>query len=376
MSYTHVSGCTNVGARTEYLLFGIGARKARHLERGTSRLPLLADGSPAITCDTGSVEDFVALAQGLADEHGRKIQAYSYIQSFPLDDARPGSPRDVTQVHALGVELARSMGENTPILVVTHADGEGHDGCGAKVHNHILRLNHNAETDGCVQKYRNHYPLAKLNDEIMREAGMSVIEPDVSSYQHVSQLDHFQELREELSSRGKTFDVELISRCLESLDDESVTDWNGYVRALESRGVLVQEKLERNKRKDGETVESPGITYVMMDETGPKYRLRRRKASSLPVDLTHSGVSRTLAEREQDRRWLQQIEQQAQERAVLAAKEASDKAFQEWLARQTDLSQYAFSVDRVRENYDALGPELAQADLARQIAAARQRSRS
>ena len=106
------------------------------------------------------------------------VLGYHFIQSFKPKEATP------EQVHQIGVEFARRcFGERFEVVIGTHLDRN-------HLHNHIV-VNSVSFADG--RKYHSNAKsyfgeIRKISDEICREYGLSVIEPQkkgICNYHHL-----------------------------------------------------------------------------------------------------------------------------------------------------------------------------------------------
>lgn len=287
MSVTHITSCADVAGRVDYLIVGRGTKKQVHLRAGTDRMA-------AMTCDSGNIATFVREARSLARRHSRRVEGMTLIQSFALAEFLPGNPDDVQQANDLGWELAHRRYPRSRCLVITHTDGDGHDGCGAKVHNHIVVINHDEETGRAITTQgKRHYDVALVNDELMLEAGLSVVAPATKARDALE--DHWAGRR--LAHGVAPFDVQLGDRIDEALAEPSATDWSSYVKVLKGAGVEVRTE-DRNVSRDPAVVRTmTGVTYVMLDTTGPRTRTRRRMASKLSPEFMHQAVVDRLAQK-------------------------------------------------------------------------------
>lgn len=287
MSITHITSCADVADRVDYLIVGRGRKKREHLRAGTDRMA-------AMTCDAGSIRMFVREARSLARRHSRRIEAMTLIQSFALTEFNPTNPADVQVANDLGWELAHRRYASSRCLVITHTDGDGHDGCGAKVHNHIVVLNHDEQTGRAITTQgKRHYDVARVNDELMLEVGLSVVEPGTKTRDNLE--DHWAARR--LTEGVKAFDVELGDRIDQALADPAAIDWPSYVEILDAAGVEVRTEDRDVSRDSADVRVMTGVTYMMLDTTGPKQRIRRRMASKLSPDFMHQAVTERLAEK-------------------------------------------------------------------------------
>lgn len=326
MSVTNVRACSNLRGLAIYLTTGRGEMRKRHLQQGSHR-------AAAIHCDAGSVADFVQLGEQIATLTSRQVQARSYIQSFSLEALDPSNPSHIRKANRVGAELARAMAENSPALVVTHVDGQGHDGCGGKLHNHIVVLNHDLETGLANTSHRMHWQVAKTNDALMKKEGLPVVErgKTVEGERSLTRADHWAKVHENFMQNGQTFDAELWDRITQALGGDAVKTWSDFVHACGVAGVQVEVK-SREVKRSGEVTTVEGVTYRMEDETGPKRRMRRRKASSLSEELTKPKVEQYLQEKQREREAQRQAELEALRRHEAAQRQRQTTAAERHLA--------------------------------------------
>lgn len=120
-------------------------------------------------CDLGSVNQFLHYAESTIKAHRRKIQGYTLLQSFPSHEFHVDNQNHIALVNLLGQQLAQALYPNSPCLVITHADSKGQ--C---LHNHILVINHDLETGGCIKDNRHFRYVKEANDMLMRKHGYEV----------------------------------------------------------------------------------------------------------------------------------------------------------------------------------------------------------
>lgn len=271
-----VSPVYDLGARADYLSHGTGDKKRKHLRQGTDRI------APGFYCDAPSIEEFIALGNLLAEQHGRKVKAQSYIVSAGADELDKNNPRDQQCMGDYGFMLAKKMHPNSPCMVVVHDDG-------GVLHAHVTVLNHDEATGLALRDYRVHWQVKRANDELAREMGMRVVEP-----QRRKPLDAWATRRAELPE----FDQQLgdaVSEARAAALAHAQPSMAVFVAEANARGVEIVEhdhvarSGNRGGHAEGDTV--TGITYRMRDETTPKRRMRRRKASALSSEFTHDALS-------------------------------------------------------------------------------------
>ncbi|MDN6704568.1 relaxase/mobilization nuclease domain-containing protein [Corynebacterium glyciniphilum] len=288
MSTTHIKKVANSFAAVDYQLYG-----SKHTDRYRNNKRLGTDRVAALSMDAESTDQFIDRAQALAEANGRKVEVLSILQSFEKTEMDPDDPDDVQKVNAMGYALAKKMYPNSDCHVVTHTDGHG-----GHAHNHILVINHDDRTGLAIKHNTMHWQVARHNDQLMRDNGLSVVTPDASK-----DRARYWELERDGASVTE-FERRLGDTISEVLYDSEVVDLDGYRDALGSRGIeLIEKRRPIPASKDGNKPEheSVGFTYKMLDDSGDKPRSRRRKASSLSTEFTHSAVAVTLDEKMLDR---------------------------------------------------------------------------
>lgn len=267
----------SVGKGVRYQMLGKAGSKQRgdHLRAGTDR-------AAALRCDAGSPEEFIALAEGIAERTGRQTQGWSYIQSFSKDEMDPSNPDDVRRANDLGYLLAKERHPNAPALSITHTDGE--TGC---VHNHITSINHDTETGRALDADGRHWVIHAANDRVMQERGHDVAQRGVRR----GQAEVWAERKGERGARGQTA---VLRQAIDTaLADPRSTDEDAYREVLQEHGVTLTAKDYRIGRPDeqGRHRISRGWTYSAELEDGTEVR---RKASALGPEYTHKGTAATL----------------------------------------------------------------------------------
>ena len=286
MSVTDVKSDYDVSASVDYLLFGVGAKKEKHRAAGTNRL------QPGFYCDAPSVEAFVTLADALARKNSRKIQAQSYVLSFPPQEFDVTRQADLQGVGDAGFLFAKKMHPNSPCLVVVHADG-----IGRAAHAHIKVANHNYVTGQALRDYRVHWQVKKVNDELMRDLGMHVLEtqskqPTDDWVLRRTSLPEFEQQLGDLCAEAK---VEALAETLTAPSPNMVLFTEHFVTGCKARGIeviageYVVKSGNRTNKQKGDT--AVGFTFKMRDGTTYERRVRRRKASVLSSEFTYDAIA-------------------------------------------------------------------------------------
>ena len=291
MSITDVKADYDIRASAEYLVLGVGTKKKRHLAAGTNRLVR------GFYCDAPGIDEFVALGNDLAKQHGRKVKAQSYVLSFSPDEFDVSNPADLQRVGDAGFLLAKRMHPNSPCLVVVHADGKGR-----AAHAHIKVLNHDNATGKALRAYRVHWQVKRANDELMRDLDMNVLQakPKPPADAWVSKRPDLPEFEQSLGDICAAAKGAALAATLATLTPTMEEFTAQFTLACRARGVelVVDEFKVKSERRRGSRLDalSKGFTFKMRDEYSPKRRMRRRKASALSSEFTHDKLAATLAE--------------------------------------------------------------------------------
>lgn len=255
MSVVNVRPSLSASDSVSYALYGVGKLKDRHLRDGTTR-------AAAMTCSVGSPSDFVTLAHDIARSKSRKVELYSYVQSFSPTEFNVNNPADIQRVHELGVKLAERM-HSADFVVVTHTDAVG-----GHLHNHLYVMNNDELTGKSLTRYRSWTRgLHQLNDSLMREENCEVLPSPVKA------KDDWDTRRGSFAPGG--FEQILGDKIMNVLADDTVRDRASFERALEAEGVRLAE------------THRDGLSYKMRRDTG---KWGRRKASSLCGEFTAQSI--------------------------------------------------------------------------------------
>lgn len=167
MSVVKVQRTKSVGAATVYAVYGT----YENMRNGEVRA---AAYSVVSATPNATPEQFISdTVAEIARHPQRTNQAEIEIQSFHPDELSADDPFDVQLAHLAGLELARRLAPNTDVVVATHTDSRsGH------LHNHIIYANHDRVTDTTPRNVRNFHAVSRVNDEVMRDLGLEVYEPE------------------------------------------------------------------------------------------------------------------------------------------------------------------------------------------------------
>lgn len=160
MSVTSIHQCKNIKALIEYCI----TPKAEQEKERVAKL----------YCDLGNSDQFLLYALNTAKAYKRKVQGFSILQSFPKHELSVSNEEHIAYANELGKKLAHKLYPNALCMVVTHADSDGE--C---VHNHIIVLNHDLTTNGCIRTNRHYRYVKQTNDRLMERYGLEICQPSV-----------------------------------------------------------------------------------------------------------------------------------------------------------------------------------------------------
>lgn len=267
----------DLGTRADYLRMGVGKKKRSHERAGTDRLV------PGFYVDADSIDEFIALGNRLAAEHGRKVKAQSYILSVGPAELDKNDPRDQQCMGDYAFAFAKKIHPNSPCMIVVHDDG-------GVLHAHVTVLNHDEVTGLALRDYRVHWQVKRANDELAREMGFKVIEaqpkqPKDAWLSRRAELPEFDQLLGDAVAEAREATLAHAQPSMAVFRDEAAARG---VEVLETEHEV--ESDSRGGHARGDT--AVGLKFRMRDETTPKRRLRRRKASALSAEFTHDELAR------------------------------------------------------------------------------------
>lgn len=219
-------------------------------------------------CDLGSVNQFLHYAENTIKAHQRKIQGYTLLQSFPSHEFHVDNQNHIALVNLLGQQLAQALYPHSPCLVITHADSDGQ--C---VHNHILVVNHDLETDGCIKDNRHFRYVKEANDTLMRKHGYEVCKENSTKQ---SQGEYW--------SNKRTHWLDQLKDSLDKVLSHATT-------MQEFHDCLKAEGIDSTLCRANGTLKER-FTYQVMDPDG---KLHKKRSDKLGVDYTREAIERTLA---------------------------------------------------------------------------------
>lgn len=309
MSVVKIQRTKSVGAATVYAVYGTYENMRNDVVRAAAYSVVSAtpDATPM-----QFVHDTVA---EIARHPQRINQAEIEIQSFHPDELSADDPFDVQLAHLAGLELARRLAPNTDVVVATHTDSKsGH------LHNHIIYANHDRVTGTTPRNVRNFHAVSRVNDEVMRDLGLEVYEPEpVPEPEHDLSLLRGKPLPEITKDNWRT---EMTHRVDAVLADERVAAAPTVADGLEvAQGIAadynVSFRVTTHEKEDRDDVTV--TSYALVDDGGETIRYptsrgprsTKRKGSRLgKEDYTLEAVERRIEELQQQ--YQQQLVQQQQ----------------------------------------------------------------
>ena len=219
-------------------------------------------------CDLGSVNQFLHYAENTIKAHRRKIQGYTLLQSLPSHEFHVDNQNHIALVNLLGQQLAQALYPHSPCLIITHADSDGQ--C---VHNHILVINHDLETDGCIKDNRHFRYIKEANDALMRKHGYEVCKENDTKQ---SQGEYWSNKRTHWLDELKDSLDKVLSHATTMQEFHDCLKAEGIDSALYKANGALKEKF----------------TYQVMDTDG---KLHKKRSDKLGMDYTKEAIERTLA---------------------------------------------------------------------------------
>lgn len=253
MSITSIHQCRNLKAMVHYC---ITPKKGQESERVGS-----------LYSDLGNSDLFLKYGVDILNSHGRKVQGYTILQSFPKHEFDVENQEHIETVNELGRKLSYALYPNSPCLIITHADSKGE--C---LHNHILVLNHDLQSDGCIKENRHYKYVKQVNDNLMRAMGLEVCKP---STQKQTQGEYWSNKRNSWLDNLK----ESVDKALSQAT--SISEFQGN---LLTEGVSPTFYKANGVLKDK-------FTYTVMDDNG---KLHKKRSDKLGAEYTRQAIEQSL----------------------------------------------------------------------------------
>lgn len=263
-----------------------------------------ADGERAVLSTTlGAVRPTNFIRTAIAATRGRDVEVQHVVISWSKDELDAHNPADqLRAMDAATKVLRRAFGDDVRAQVALHDDSQG--GC---LHIHAAVINAGSDgkalstwrdkaaapdapisrdKDGRVRYATTHGLLAPINDEIMRECGMSVCTPAAH--------------KETAISRHRPDEYSWMSDLQSRIDDavDSVDSYDDLADALTDRGVDV-----RVRKKDN-AITSFGFT----DADG---KVRKARTNKLGTNYTDDALRRRIEQAQEQKGHLMAIDEKS-----------------------------------------------------------------
>lgn len=320
MSVVETSSIKNTANVIGYVFYG---RKEQIKENYRAR---------AVFCST-SLQILKAKAE-ILQKTKHVAPMISIIQSFnnKQDKLDYTNSSDCKYVNDLGVELANKLYPNSDFLVVTHNDGTNHN-----LHNHILVLNYDYKLKHALRKNRNLYKMRHVNDELMREYGLSVVEKSKNLEKTTFETKRI--ASEDKNWREHDFDTILKTKISSAKkNSKSFDDFTDLLGKVD-----VEVKIRKSKAG------KVGLTFKMKDSyhykkvNGKKVlapRMRRRKSSKLGTAFSYESILQACRENKLRLDKLKQEKEKLRKQAQIKLKQEQHKASKAVTIKHINISKY------------------------------------
>lgn len=226
------------------------------------------DNNERIAVCSSNIEplNFDNYAQMQIESGSHKVQGYTVIQSFSLDELQ-NTQNNAELVNKLGCALIEAAYPNYPYNVITHRDSEtGH------IHNHCSVLNYEFETGKAITQNRRWLDLSRINDSVMEKYGMEVCDAKTR------QADQKQYWDKKRNPDKYIWQDDLENRIHKSINGAvSVKD---FAARLAVEGVTT-----RIFAKDGKPLKHMSFSFIGNDGKIHKKRGSKMKIISEPKEL-------------------------------------------------------------------------------------------
>lgn len=253
MSVTNIQPCRDLKAIVKY------CTTPKKIQKG--------ERVACLYSDFGDSDLFLKCANKVLKNHRRKIQGYTLIQSFPKHEFDVKNQEHIQYVNELGRKLAYSLYKTSPCLVITHADSDGE--C---LHNHIIVLNHDLQTDKCIHSNRLHTHVKQANDVLMQKYRLEVCKP---SNQRLTQGEYWSNKRNNWLDQLKTSVDNALSHAT------SITEFYN--------NLLVEGISPALYKANGELKER--FTYTFTDSDGKPHK---KRSDRLGEGYSRQAIEETL----------------------------------------------------------------------------------
>lgn len=274
MSITNIRAGASARGALLYQVYGLGKLGTERRKAGEHRaVGFISDyGSDPTKAVWAHIRD----AERVGRSSARRSEAFTLIHSFPKEEMNPENPEDIQRVGELGYELAKRLYPNSAVSVVVHNDSRGQN-----LHSHITVTNEDMVTGRAIRSNKLHKQVSRVNDELMKEHGLTVTEPQADRANQfiywtgvrLAQINHQLEEEEltipqrkkliraqEKHEQALQWEESIRESVSEALSSGSVTDFESFKEAMADIGVSVRFKERRG--------EVSAVTYGFTTEEG------------------------------------------------------------------------------------------------------------
>ncbi|MGN0142104.1 MAG: relaxase/mobilization nuclease domain-containing protein [Roseburia sp.] len=369
MSVTSIHQCKNLKALIEYCI----TPKAEQEKERVAKL----------YCDLGDSDQYLTYALNTVKAYKRKVQGYTILQSFPRHELEVSNEEHIAYANKLGRKLVHELYPNSPCMVVTHADSAGE--C---VHNHIVVLNHDLTTNGCIRTNRHYRYVKQVNDRLMERYGFEVCQPSAQKqtqgeywsnkrngwYENLKKsvdkaLSHsttIQEFHDCLLAEGVTPTLYKANGALKERFAYKVTDSDGKEHKKRSDKLgerytrqAIEETLLANRKKRQNNQQPPILSmseWIELQQAQKTEEKPIQSASIEPIELPVVSVAPqsiiTTAKESKGEDEKMQKEIIEQEKVSRQLQKQREMEYQELLKERQVIQQQLRELKRITENAD------------------------
>lgn len=274
MSVTNIRVGASARGALLYQLYGLGPEGTQRRKAGDHRaVGFISDYGHS---PNSAVWAHIRDAERVGRSRRARSEALTLIHSFPKEEMDPQNPEDIQRVGELGYELAKRLYPNSAVTVVVHNDSKGQN-----LHSHITVTNEDMTTGKAIRANKLHRQVQKVNDELMRDHGLTVTEPQADK---VNQFMYWQGVRNaqkahELEEEELTPEQHIWNQFEKALTNEHVTDFESFKAEMDSYGVEVRFKERRG--------EITAVTYGFTTDEG---KTKAYRGKTLGPQYTAEGL--------------------------------------------------------------------------------------
>ena len=274
MSVTNIRVGASARGALLYQLYGLGPGGTQRRKAGDHRaVGFISDYGHS---PNSAVWAHIRDAERVGRSRRARSEALTLIHSFPKEEMDPQNPEDIQRVGELGYELAKRLYPNSAVTVVVHNDSKGQN-----LHSHITVTNEDMITGKAIRANKLHRQVQKVNDELMRDHGLTVTEPQADK---VNQFMYWQGVRNaqkahELEEEELTPEQHIWNQFEKALTNEHVTDFESFKQEMDSLGVEVRFKERRG--------EITAVTYGFTTDEG---KTKAYRGKTLGPQYTAEGL--------------------------------------------------------------------------------------